>query len=349
MTTVPEAPAPSLRLRIDTDALQANWRYLDSQAPGAATGAAVKANAYGLGVDKVVPALRDAGANELFLAHWSEVPDVIAYSEGTEISVLHGVRNDEEARFAMQTEVAPVINSLAQAAIWNAAGGGTCHLMVDTGINRLGVSPDDLSDPAIKSLDIDILMSHLASADEDSAQNAAQHKAFVGAMPSLRARRYSLSNSAGIMLGADYHFDLTRPGIALYGGSVHPDMESHIAQVAFPEAAVIQMRDLKPGDAVGYNATWTAKKTLRAATISIGYADGFLRQMGPGGALQHEGKALPIIGKVSMDMIVVDASDSALREGDFVEIPMYLPEIAARSGLSQYELLTVVGHRFARS
>ncbi len=342
-------PAASLRLRVDTDALAANWRYLDGLSSSAQTGAAVKANAYGIGVDKAVPALLKAGARHFFLAHWSEVPALLAYMDGSSISVLHGLRNAEEANFARATGAVPVINSVHQAKIWGEAGGGACHLMVDTGINRLGVRAAELSDPVIRALDIDVAMSHLASADEDTLRNAAQLSAFREAIGQVQANQYSLANSAGIMLGSEYHLDMTRPGLALYGGTAHPSMAGHIAQVAYPEAAAIQLRDLTAGESVGYNAQWTADRPVRAATVSIGYADGFLRALGPGGALEYQGRHLPILGTVSMDMIVVDASNADLQEGDFLTIPFDLSRVSVRSGVSQYELLTVLGHRFDRS
>lgn len=348
MTSVKPPPA-SLRLRVDTGALAANWRYLDSLSGAAETGAAVKADAYGLGIDKAVPALRDAGARQFFLAHWSEVPALLRHVDPGDISVLHGPFNAEDCAFARSTGAIPVINSLQQANMWNESGGGRCHLMIDTGINRLGVSASDLSDPAIGELQIDVAMSHLASADEDCAQNAAQLEAFRSAAQHVSAKRLSLANSAGIMLGTDYHFDLTRPGLALYGGTAHPAMEREVMQVAYPEAAVIQVRRLSAGDSVGYNAIWTADRDVQAATVSIGYADGFLRALGKGGALHHDGQELPIIGKVSMDMIVVDVSAAKIYEGDFLSIPFDLLSVSSRSGLSQYELLTVLGHRFERS
>ena len=342
----PEPPPASLRLRIDTQALAANWRTLDAMSGEAAAGAAVKADAYGLGVDTVVPTIREAGARHFFLAHWSEVPGVLAHTDGPSIAVLHGVLDAQDAAFGRATGALPVINSVRQAALWQKTGGGPCHLMVDTGINRLGIAMDELGDPAITSLQVDTLMSHLACADEDSAMNARQLALFRDAVAVIDAAQYSLANSAGLALGPDYHFDLTRPGIALYGGIVRPELDGRIRQVAYPEAAILQTRQLQPGDSVGYNAKWTAEKPTRAATVSIGYADGFLRALGPGGALQHGGRTLPILGRVSMDMVIVDASDTDLREGDFLEIPFEIREVAARSGLSQYELLTVLGKRF---
>ncbi len=345
---LPEQPPRSLRLRIDRDALAANWRALDRLSGQAEAGAAIKANAYGLGVDAVVPVLRDAGARHFFLAHWSEVAPVLQHVGGSALTVLHGVRNSQEAAFARATGVIPTINSVLQARIWNESGGGKCHVMIDSGINRLGLSVTELTDPAVQSLDVDILMSHLASADEDSPQNAIQLSMFNDAIPLVQSRARSLANSAGIMLGPDYHFDLTRPGLALYGGIAHPGLAETIAQVVFPQAAIIQTRDLRAGDAVGYNAQWIAERPTRVGTVSIGYADGFLRLLGPGSALHHDGRMLPVLGRVSMDMIVVDLTGTDAKEGDFLDLPADLLSLSRRSGISQYEILTSMGQRFER-
>jgi alanine racemase len=221
--------------------------------------------------------------------------------------------------------------------------------MVDTGINRLGVPLADIGDPAIAALEVDVLMSHLASADEDSALNAAQLERFLHACDKIPARRRSLANSAGIALGPDFAFDLTRPGLALYGGVPRGEHAGRIRQVAFPQAAVIQIRELEPGDTVGYNATFTAREPMRAGVVSLGYADGFLRSRGRDGALRFGEARLPLLGKISMDMVVVDLAEAPeAREGDWLDVPFDLPEIAAASGLSQYELLTTLGRRFRR-
>lgn len=347
---LPEPPPPTLRLRLDLDALTGNWRALDRLSGSAAAGAAVKADAYGLGVDSVVPALLDAGARDFFVAHWSEVPAVLRHLEPAQLSVLHGLLRSEDAQFARQTGVRPVINSLHQARLWLEAGGGPCDLMVDTGINRLGLPPGEIGDPLIAALEIDTLLSHLASADEDAAQNAAQHELFAMVAAQVPARRRSLANSAGIALGANYAFDLTRPGIALYGGVPRPELEGVIQQVARPQAAVLQLRELSVGDSVGYNATFAAPRPMRAATVSLGYADGYLRCWSGLGEFRFDGARLPVLGRVSMDMVVVDCTDApGLREGDWLDLPYHLPEAAARSGLSQYELLTLLGGRYAKS
>ncbi len=346
MTSTPEAPPPTHRLRVDEEALAANWRHLDAMSGSASAGAAVKADCYGLGVDACVPVLQEAGAGAFFVAHWSEVAAVLDHVEPGRVAVLHGPMSDADVRFALETRVPPVINSLSQARRWNEAGGGTCHLMLDTGINRLGVTPSELSDPAIEALEVDIFMSHLACADEDSAMNKRQMDAFRAASGQVRAERFSLSNSAGIALGADYHFDMTRPGLALYGGVPRAEFAGKIRQVAHLEAAIIQVRTLQAGESVGYNAQFTAETPMRIGTVSLGYADGFLRACGPGNHLLYGEVILPLLGKVSMDMVVVDLSQAPeTGEGDWLEVPFDLPNAAQQSSVSQYELLTVIGPR----
>jgi alanine racemase len=347
---LPDLPPPTLRLRLDREALAANWRALDWLSGAASAGAAVKADAYGLGVDTVVPTLLAAGARDFFVAHWSEVPAVLRHAEPSRLAVLHGPLRSEDAQFARATGVRPVINSLHQARLWRDAGGGPCDLMVDSGINRLGLPPAEIGDPLIAGLEIDTLLSHLASADEDVAQNERQLAVFGEIARRVPAKRRSLANSAGVALGERYAFDLTRPGLALYGGVPRPQMGEAIRQVAYPQAAVLQVRDLSPGDSVGYNATFTAQRPLRAATVSLGYADGFLRCWSGVGELRCGEARLPLLGRVSMDMVVVDGSAVPdLREGDWLDVPYGLPEASARSGLTQYELLTLLGRRFSRT
>ena len=347
---LPDLPPATLRLNLDREALAGNWRALDRLSGAAAAGAAVKADAYGLGVAQVVPVLREAGAQDFFVAHWSEVPAVLEHVAPAQLAVLHGPVHAEDARFARETGVRPVLNSLHQARLWRDAGGGPCHLMVDSGINRLGLPASEIGDPLVAAMEIDILLSHLASADEDVAQNARQLALFEDMARAIPARRRSLANSAGVGLGARYAFDLTRPGLSLYGGVPRPELSGAIRQVAHPQAAILQLRDLSPGDSVGYNATFTADRPMRAATVSLGYADGFLRCWGERGALRHGDRVLPLLGRVSMDMIVVDCTAAPeLREGDWLDIPYRLPEAAAQSNLSQYELLTLLGRRFRRA
>lgn len=306
----------------------------------------MKADCYGLGVDTCIPALRDAGCRHFFVAHWSEVAPVAVHVDPAQICVLHGPLTAEDAAYARAIGAVPVINSPDQALLWESSGGGRCHLMVDTGMNRLGVSLAQLTQPAIQALDVEVLMSHLASADEDSDLNARQLADFRKAAPLISHRVLSLANSAGIGLGADFAFDLTRPGLAVYGGVPRAELAEHIGQVAYPQAAILQVREIEAGDTVGYNATYTAKGPMHVATVSLGYADGYLRCWSGKGALIHDGRTLPLLGRVSMDMVVVDlANASDLREGDWLDVPYHLPDAAQQTPLSQYELLTILGQR----
>ncbi|MBX7481269.1 alanine racemase [Qipengyuania qiaonensis] len=341
-----DLPPPTMRLRIDSEALAHNWRALHAMSGNARAGAAVKANCYGLGVDRAVPVLREAGCRDFFVAHWCEVPAVLRHVPADRISVLHGPLSAEDVTFARATGVRPVIDSLRQAKLWGDGGGGRCHVMIDTGINRLGIAPADISDPAVQSLEVDVLMSHLACADEDSAMNARQLATFLSCIGGVAHREASLANSAGIALGKEYAFALTRPGLALYGGVPRAELDGAIRQVASPEAALIQVRRLNAGDKVGYNATFTAPAPMKVGVVSLGYADGILRSWAGAHFVSGDDR-LPILGRVSMDMIVVDLSEAPdLAEGDWVELPYHLPDAARQTSLSQYELLTVLGHRF---
>lgn len=312
----------------------------------ASAGAAIKANAYGVGVDAALPALRDAGCANFYLAHWSEVPGALAHARADTLAVLHGARTAEECAYARATGVRPVVNTLAQARLWSEYGAGPCHLMVDTGINRLGIALAELGDPAIGALTVATLMSHLACADEESAMNLAQAERFAAILPHVPHQRASLANSAGIALGQAFHHNLTRPGLALYGGVPHPTLAGRIRPVVGIEAALIQIRDLAAGEAVGYGAAFVAPRAMRIAIVSLGYADGYLRCWSDRGAFVHAGRRLPVLGRVSMDMTAIDlAAAPELAEGDWVAARYDLPEAARRSGLTQYELLTVLGPR----
>ena len=344
-----QRPDYPLRLTLDAAALTGNWRALDRLSGSASAGAAVKADGYGLGARRVVPLLWQAGCRSFFVAHWAEAADLLELLPPASIAVLHGPLSAQDAAYACATGLRPVINSLAQARLWQAAGGGPCDLMVDTGINRLGLPLSDLADPVIAGLEIDTLHSHLACADEQSPFNDVQRSRWADACQQVPHRRASLANSAGIMLGAAYHGALTRPGLALYGGEPCAALAGHIRQVARPEAQLIQRRRLQPGDSVGYNASFTATAPLDIGVVSLGYADGFLRCWSNLGRFHAGESDLPVLGRVSMDMTVIDLSAAPdLAEGDWVSLGYALPAAAARSGLSQYELLTLLGRRFTR-
>lgn len=349
VTMLPDVPPPALRLGLDIDALKSNWLALDRMSGTARAGAAVKANGYGLGAAQVVPALHAAGCRDFFVAHWSEVPDVIGCAGDAAVSVLHGPLTPADAAFARTVGVKPVVNSLEQARRWLDAGGGRCDLMVDTGMNRLGVALDQLGDPVLAALDIDVLLSHLVAAEDDTPLNERQRAGWQAALGQVRHARASLANSAGIALGSSYHGDLTRPGIALYGGVPRGEMAPVLRQVVRPEAAILQVREVAAGETIGYNATYTAPAPMRVGTIALGYADGYLRCWSGKGRFSAGGQALPVLGRVSMDLTVIDLSRApGVGEGDWVVADYALPQAAAATGLSQYELLTLLGRRFGR-
>jgi len=338
--------SPPLRLRLDGAALTDNWRTLAAMSGAAACGAALKADGYGLGANEVARRLAAVGCRDFFVATWAEA-EALAPS-GVPLAVLHGVR-EEDMPLALSGIARPVLNTATQVARWKAAGGGACDVMVDTGMNRLGVSPDEIARGLLDGLIIDTLMSHLASADEDVAQNEAQRAAFAALAGKTGARRMSLANSAGIALGAGYAFDLTRPGIALYGGVPRREFAGRIRQVVAPEAQILQRRTVPAGGVVGYNATWTATAPTEVAILNLGYADGYWRGFSGKGIARADSAALPVIGRVSMDLTAIDVTAAVdLAEGDWVTIDYALPEASATSGMSQYELLTGMGRRYDR-
>lgn len=335
-----------LRLTVDQTAIQENWRWLQDRA-GVAAGAAVKADGYGLGGREAVRALYAAGCRDFFVATWAEAEALGPLPVGTSIVVLHGVGpSDVEA--ALASIARPVLNTPEQVARWKEiAPERACDVMIDTGMNRLGLRASEAG--ILDGLTIETLHSHLACADEDSALNAAQLECFRSAAAAIPAQRYSLANSAGICLGREYSFDLVRPGLALYGGIPRGEAYGKVRPAVRLDAQIVQRRTIRAGESCGYGATFTAQAETEAAILNIGYADGYLRGFSSrGGAFAGE-FALPVLGRVSMDLTAVgcDAAPE-LKEGDWVEIEYDLPIAAKQSGLSQYELLTCLGERFER-
>ena len=336
-----------LRLLLDGDALVSNWRWLNERSGDAACGAAVKADGYGLGAREVVQRLAAAGCRDFFVATWAEAAEVEPHLGGASLSVLHGLF-EEDMPAALASIARPVLNTAAEVACWRSTG-RPCDVMIDTGIHRLGLTPEEVRGGILHGLQIETLHSHLACADEDVAANHQQRRQFEELSHQVTAARRALSNSAGICLGADYRFDLTRPGLALYGGIPRAEAAGHIRQVARIEAQVIQRRRVAAGGSVGYNATWTAHHDCELAILNIGYADGYLRGFSDRGVARADGAELPVLGRVSMDLtaISVDAAPQ-IGEGDWVELDFDLPRASEQSGLSQYELLTTLGSRYER-
>jgi alanine racemase len=335
-----------LRLTIDHSAIQSNWRWLAERA-GVPAGAAIKADGYGLGARETAEALIDVGCRDFFVSTWAEADALGNLPESVSLVVLHGVGSDD-TQAALRLPARPCLNTVEQVARWKQiAPERACDVMIDTGMNRLGLRPTEIG--ALDGLLIDTLHSHLACADEDTPMNEMQLERFRAVASAVPATRYSLANSAGIGLGRDYSFDLVRPGISIYGGIQQTVFEGGIRQVARVEAQIVQRRTIPEGETCGYGGTFVAREDTEAAILNIGYADGYLRGFSSHGSAFAGEYALPVLGRVSMDLIAVGADAiPGLREGEWVELDYDLPSASKQSGLSQYELLTTLGSRFER-
>jgi alanine racemase len=335
-----------LRLTLDRAALQHNWRWLQDRA-GVPAGAAIKADGYGIGARESMAALHEAGCRTFFVSTYAEAEELGPVPGDSSLVVLHGVA-PEDTEAALASNARPVLNSPEQVQRWKAlAPERPCDVMIDTGMNRLGLEPAEAE--VLDGLEIDTLHSHLACADEDSRMNGRQLSLFREIAGAVQARRYSIANSAGICLGRDYSLDLVRPGLSLYGGIPRSEAEGNIRQVARVEAQVVQRRTISPGESSGYGATFVAPATTEAAIVNIGYADGYLRGFSSRGSAFAGELALPVLGRVSMDLVALGCNAAPeLKEGDWVELDYDLPTAGKASGLSQYELLTTLGSRFER-
>jgi alanine racemase len=342
-------PPRNARLTIDTAALVANWRRFAKAGGAAACGAAVKADGYGVGARASAQALVAAGCRDLFVAHWHEVEALTGID--ARIAVLHGVGADEMAT-ALASPAVPVLATPAQVAAWKPTG-RPCDVMVDTGLNRLGLSPGEALSGLLDGLQLDTLHSHLACAEiAGHPRNELQRARFADLAARIPARRHALANSGGIGLGPGYHFALTRPGIGLYGGGPAPD-GGHLAAVVALSARILQIRTVAAGDSIGYGATFTADKPVRAAIIAAGYADGVLRSFGKAGQVWLGGAYRTVLGRLSMDMIAIEIShDLVVAPGDRVELLgdyVGLDEAASASGTIAYECLVRLAPRLQRT
>lgn len=348
------------RLTIDLDAIVANWRALDAMT-SVETAAVVKADAYGLGAARVGPALAQAGAQSFFVALAEEGVSLRdAIGPGPRIYVFSGLMaGDEDAVRA--ADLVPLLNSLGQVerARRMAQTDGallTAGLQLDTGMNRLGLEPEDAArifdDPdGFLGLDVVLAMSHLACADDPAhPMSAAQRAVFdkATAHPALAGVPRSLAATGGVMLGSGFHYDLTRPGVGLYGGAPYGDA----LPVARLEAPILQVRDVAPGEAVGYGAAFEVERPRRIATISVGYADGLIRALGAGFRSQAGLAEVASAGRVSMDLITLDVTDAPEAvEGAWVELlgdAHGVDALAAAAGTIGYEILTSLGSRYER-
>lgn len=360
-------------LHIDLAALASNWRRLRDNAGGAEASAVVKADAYGTGIEQAVPALAQAGCRTFFVAHVSEAIRMRRVAPDATIYVLNGLFPGTSSVYA-EHKVRPVLGSFEEIEEWAAfcRSQGRKHeaaIHVDTGMNRLGVTVEQgltLKDRAeLKDFEPALLISHFVSAEEsDNPLNIRQIEAFKAVRETLPGLRASLANSSGIFLKEKPHFDLVRPGYALYGGNPTPDRDNPMSAVVGLEARIVQLRWVENDDTVGYNARWLALGRRRIATLSIGYADGFPRSASARGKSGEEllagqvlvaGRPCPFAGNVSMDLITVDVTDvpdTEIRRGDTVTMiggALTIDEVGRRSGTIGYEILTNLGRRYARN
>ncbi|MCO6186546.1 alanine racemase [Rhizobium sp. L1K21] len=373
LSFTPFDAAPA-RLIIRPQAVVENWQRMQKLSGKARAAAVVKADAYGLGAEEIVPALYDAGCRDFFVAVPDEGMLAREVAPDARIFVLSGVWPGTEAQF-FDYDLVPVLASEDQVAFWTNAvsqsGEHPCALMVDTGMNRLGLSVDEAialaNDPTRPaSFSPVLLLSHLACGDEpEHPLTRQQLESFQKVAAVYEGIESSLSNSAGITLGADYHFDLTRPGISLYGGSTgNPDFKPG-ASVVTAEARIVQLRDIKAGEGVSYGATFRPTRDTRLAVVAAGYADGFHRSLSGSGvplrqAVQQgamgfvNGHRVPLAGRITMDLTIFDVTDvpdGDIRVGDYIELigeNILLDDVAKAAGTIGYELLTGLGNRYQR-
>ncbi|MCM2473992.1 alanine racemase [Rhizobium sp. CG5] len=366
--------AAPLRLTVDLQALADNWRDMARRSGSARTAAVVKADAYGLGIEDAGATLYRAGARDFFVAVPSEGATLRGYAPEARIFVLSGLWPGVEQLF-FEHDLVPVIASEEQLAFWMSVvterGDHPCALHVDTGFNRLGLPivdalalADDVSRPA--SFSPVLVLSHLACGDDPtSPMNAQQLQAFRRVAAAFEGIEASLAASAGTFLGTDYHFDLTRPGIAVYGGDAVNGVANPMRPVVKAEARILQVRQAKAGETVSYGATHGLARDSRLAVASVGYADGYLRSLsgsgvplrGTGIAGAHgfiAGHLVPIVGRVTMDLTIFDVTDlpaSAVSPGDYIELfgpNLPVDDVARSAGTIGYEMLTGLGLRYER-
>ncbi|GAA6200439.1 alanine racemase [Aquicoccus sp. SU-CL01552] len=338
------------QLTIDLEALAANWRALNAMST-TETAAVVKANGYGLGADPVARTLAQAGARRFFVAAAEEGAAVrAALGPGPMIGVFSGHMAGDSA-LIRDNDLTPMLNSVDQVLRhFETLPQHAFGIQLDTGMNRLGMEPAEwaaLRDPVLQQMPA-LLMSHLACADEpDHFMNAKQLRCFREMTDGLGVPR-SLSATGGTILGEAYHFDVTRPGVGLYGGRPFEEARPVVAL----DLPVIQTREVQPGETVGYGNTWTAQRPSRIATVPAGYADGLFRALAPKLALWHGDTRCPIAGRISMDLITVDITELSEEAPEALSLlgpNQGVDDLADAAGTIGYEILTALGARYARS
>lgn len=344
------------RLSISLSAIQNNYRYLQSFCGDAQCATVVKADAYGLGVDHVAPALYAAGARQFFVALMEEgvtLRGLIA--DDAEIFVLNGLLPDE-SQTMLEYNLYPVLNNMGSIAQWmRDTSKAACAIQLDTGLNRLGLSADEWDNLDKSGLDIRLVLSHLACADTpEHVLNTVQKNRFAESVSRAPHIPASLAASDGIFCGKDFHFDLVRPGAALYGINPIPNRENPMQPVITVQAPVLAIREVEQDGTIGYAATRHVTQGQRLAAISIGYADGFFRSLSNQSHVFFQNHALPVMGRVSMDIIMIDISalpENTLHIGDYVDVigdKQNADILGQNAGTIGYEVLTALGSRFTR-
>ncbi len=339
-------------LEIDLKAITRNYSLLRKQGKGDCA-AVVKANAYGLGVSEVAPALYKAGCREFFVATLEEGIELRRYlseAPSATIYVFHGVRKNQAKDF-LQYNLIPVLNTAEQINYWADAGKYALH--IDTGMCRLGIPAEEKLPPVTNNLHL--IISHLAcSNDPAHPKNLEQLQKFREVLQGFPTVRASFANSSGVFLGKDYHFDLLRPGCSLYGISPNTHLPNPVENVVTLSAPVLQFNHITRDQTVGYGATAKVKKGSVIATVEMGYADGLMRSLGNVGYGYVGGARVPIIGRVSMDMISVDVTSvpENLRNIDtrvtLIGKEQPVDVLAQAAGTIGYEIFTKIGNRVAR-
>ncbi|HYB11225.1 MAG TPA: alanine racemase [Alphaproteobacteria bacterium] len=346
-------------LTVDLAAIAANWRTLRNAVAPAACAAVVKADAYGLGMGMVAPALAEAGCRTFYVAQIDEGISLRAILPDADIAVFGGVFSGAEAAF-IEHRLIPVLNSLDQIERWGVAAAHAkmrlrAILHVDTGLNRLGLPRDEVdrlvgAPDRLAAFDILAVISHLACSDErQNPMNRRQLDDFNRLRAKLPPARAGIAASSGIYLTAAYHLDEVRPGAALYGVAPQPDIATPVAQVVQLHAKILQVRNVDSTMTVGYGAAYRARRPSRIATVGVGYADGYFRSLGDSGEGYIGEYAAPVVGRISMDLITVDVTDvpaDCAHSGASVELlgphrPVDL--FAAQAGTIGYEVLTSLG------
>ncbi len=347
MTAAASPPRRLARAHIDVGAIVDNWRTYARLAPGAECAAVVKADGYGCGADAAARALAGAGVRTFFTATCGEALGVRqALGPGPRIFVFNGPQADDVRHFA-DAGLTPILNSLAQITLWGGRGEAGVHL--DTGMNRLGLGAEDwgAAAGALAGAQLGLVMSHLACASTPAdPMNAVQRERFTLAAQGFGPAPRSLAASAGTALGAPYHFDMIRPGVGLYGHSGLDEGGIDLAVAASVTAPILQVRTVAANERFGYGGTAGAPAPMRVATTAIGYADGYLRSLGGRGYGVVAGARLPILGRVSMDLVILDASNAPEAAPgvmvEFLGAQVRLDDIAARAGTAAYEVLTTL-------